>query len=317
MTRATRGAILVTGAGGFTGRHTLRQVLAHGTPAIGLSRADAPPDMPGLAGAAWRRGPADGLPDDQLFAGVDAVIHTAGLAHRRGATAADHRRVNRDLALETARAAARAGVRRFVLVSSIAVYGVAASPAELNTDTPLAPTSAYGAAKAEAEHGLHALADETGLEVVVVRPALVCGAHAPGNLAALARAVARGLPLPLGSVANRRSLIEVGDLGDLLYACARTPAAAGRTYLAGDPLTLATPDIVREIAVGLGKPPRLWPCPPALLLALGRITGRQRIVDQLTGSLSIDPTTSHHDLGWRPVRGVRAGLRALGAAAKP
>lgn len=310
------GPVLVTGGGGFLGRHTVRQILAHGTPAIGLSRTGAPAEAPDLARAQWRTVPADAAPPRQLLNGAVAVIHAAGLAHRRGATHADHRRINRDLALDTARAAAGAGVRRFVLVSSIAVHGVASSSAPLTADSPIAPTSPYGTSKAEAERGLHALAAETGLEVVIVRPSLICADGAPGNLAALASAVARRLPLPLAAVANRRSLIEAGDLADLLYACAIRPEAVGASYLAGDPLSLATPDIVRQIAAGLGTAPRLWPCPPAVLRTLGWVTGRRHTIEQLTESLEVDSGPGRRELGWQPMRGVRAGLWALGRAAR-
>jgi nucleoside-diphosphate-sugar epimerase len=313
------GAILVTGASGFVGRHALGRLLEAGRPAIAMSRAGAPPDptdlVPaGLLRAEWRTAPPEGAAKAPYFAGAAAVIHAAGLAHQSGAAPEAHQRINRDLALETARAAAEAGVRRFVLVSSIAVHGLSASLRPLDAQTPIAPASPYGVAKAEAERGLCAVAADTGLEVVVVRPALVCGARAPGNLAVLARALARGVPMPLASVANRRSLIEVGDLGDLLQACALRPEAVGGIYLAGDPRSLSTPEIAAEIGAGLGRPSRLWACPPGFLRALGGLTGRQRILAQLTESLEVDTAPCRRDLAWQPVRGVRAGLRALGAA---
>lgn len=241
------------------------------------------------------------------------MVHAAGLAHRRDASPAEHDRVNRQFAIEAAEAAVAAGVPRFVFISSIAVHGLAEADRPVGPDFPVAPDSAYGAAKLAAERELSALAARSGLELVVVRPALVCGPHAPGNPAKLARAVATGLPLPLGRLNNRRSLIDVDDLAELLLRCVDRDVAAGGTFMAGDPDTLSTTEIVTEIAAGLGQPARLLPCPTRTLRWLGYLTGRSRMIRQVTGSLTVDSRGCIDQLGWAPAVGVRRSLRALGA----
>jgi nucleoside-diphosphate-sugar epimerase len=306
--------MLVTGAGGFVGRHVVARRLRQGQGVATLSRAEAAQGEPEeQAGIDRRRLPPDGTPAPGLFEGVTAVIHTAGLAHQPDATPSEHDRVNRRFAVETAEAAAEAGVRRFVFVSTVAVHGLSESDRPVGPDTPVAPKSAYGAAKLAAERDLSELAERTGLELVIVRPALVCGPHAPGNPAKLARAIAAGLPLPLGRLNNRRSLIDVDDLAELLLRCADRDAAAGRTYMAGDPETLSTTEIVTEIATGLEQPARLLPCPTRALRLLGALAGRGRTIRQLTGSLTLDVQACIDELGWTPVLGVRASLAALGA----
>jgi nucleoside-diphosphate-sugar epimerase len=294
--------VLVTGATGFVGR---RVVAAAGGRAVPLSLRAGDPVAERL---------------ETALAGAEApvLIHLGGRAHR--SDAADpaaletYRRDNRDLTLALAEAALARGVRRFVFVSTVGVHGPPAPGQVLHPDDTPAPATAYGRAKWEAEQGLQALAAQ-GLELAVVRPPLVCGAGAPGNLAALARLVARGLPLPLGAVRNRRSLVEAGDLAELLILAADHRAAPGGVFLPADPQPLSTPEIVRALAAGLGKPARLLPVPPALLRLAGRLTGRARQIGQLVDSLEVDPSTAVERLGWRPARGARAGLEATGRGA--
>lgn len=248
-----------------------------------------------------------------LFRDIDSVVHVAGLAHSPATDGLEaHRRINRDLAIGCAEAAAAAGVRRFVFVSSIAVHGRHAGDRALTAASPIAPTTPYGQAKAEAEAALWQIAARTGLEVSVVRPPLVCGAHAPGNLGKLATAIRRGVPLPLKSVDNRRTLIEVEDLAALLIACADRPAAVGQAFLAGDPEAVSTPDIVRAIARGLGQRPRLFNCPVRALERVGDLSGRGGFVRQLTRSLELDVSPTLAALGWTPTNGVREGLTHTG-----
>ncbi len=293
--------ILVTGAGGFVG---CRLIAEAGDAAAALSVRQGDPVAERLAAVLAGRT-------------ATAVVHLGGRAHR--ADAADpaaletYRRDNRDLTLELARAALDAGIRRFVFVSTIGVHGQPAPGRVLRPEDAPAPETAYARSKLEAEEGLRGLVAQ-GLEPVVVRPPLVCGVGAPGNLARLARLVARGLPLPLGAVRNRRSLVEVGDLAELLLLAARYPAAPGGIFLPADPQPLSTPEIVRALAAGLGRPARLLPVPPALLRLAGQLSGRSRMIGQLLESLEVDPTVAIERLGWRPTRGARAGLEAVGRA---
>jgi nucleoside-diphosphate-sugar epimerase len=296
------GALIATGTRGFLGRHLLQ----------------AAPDG-AVVPLSVRAGDAVAARLDAALAGgaADAVLHLGGRAHR--ADAADpaalelYRRENRDLTLALARAALARGIRRFVFVSTVGVHGLSSGAGRFAPDHAPQPASAYAQAKLEAEAGLRALADE-GLEPVVVRPPLVCGVGAPGNLARLAGAVRHGLPLPLGAIRNRRSLVAAADLAELLLLAARHPAALGRVFLPADPQPLSTPELIRALARGLGRPARLVPVPPRLLRLGGRLTGRARLIEQLVDSLEVDPSSAFERLGWRPRQGAPAALAAFGAA---
>lgn len=248
----------------------------------------------------------------EAFAGVDAVVHLAGRAHVLKETAedprAEFRRVNAFGTEHLARMAASAGARRFVYTSSIGVNGRTTHGRAFDEEDPPSPHNAYAASKWEAERALRRVAAETGLEVVVLRPPLMYGPHVKANFLRLMKLVDRGLPLPLGSVHNRRSLLYVYNLAGAIAACIDRPEAAGETFLISDGEDVSTPELVRRIARALGRKSRLLPFPPRLMRAAARLAGKQAMVEQLLDPLVIDGGRIQHHLGWRPPYTMAEGL---------
>ncbi|HEY5579869.1 MAG TPA: SDR family oxidoreductase [Rhodoferax sp.] len=252
--------------------------------------------------------------------GVNAVVHCAGRAHVMTDTALDpltaFRTVNAAGTLNLARQAVEAGVKRFVFVSSVGVNGAQTALGKLfsETDQPN-PHNAYALSKWEAEQGLLHLADETGLEVVIIRPPLVYGHSAPGNFGALMRAVQRGWPLPLGAVHNQRSLVALSNLVDFIVTCITHPQAANQTFLVSDGQDLCTTELVRGMARAAGVPARLLPVPVWALQAGATLLGRGDAVQRLCGNLQVDISKARQLLGWVPPVSVDEGLRrAVGGA---
>jgi nucleoside-diphosphate-sugar epimerase len=307
--------VLVTGASGFVGRALLGALAERGRPArAALRRPDGGAALPAGTDAAVV-GEIDGTTDwASALRGVDVVVHLAARVHMMRDDAADplaeYRRVNTAGTERLARDAARAGVRRMVFVSSVKVHGEGGGPAPLRASDAPAPADPYGVSKAEAEEALHRVAAETGMEVVVLRPPLVYGPGVGANFLSLFRAVDRGLPLPLGRVRNRRSLVFVGNLADAILRAADHPDAAGRTFLVSDGEPVSTPALIRAVARALGRRPRLLPVPVALLHAAGAATGRGPAVSRLTGSLEVDSAPIRDTLAWTPPATLDEGLAA-------
>ena len=295
------GRIAVTGADGFVGRavvETLRRRRAEAVPLVRRLHEGAPEGA--RATGDLERAASLGA----LLEGVRAVVHCAARAHVLREEAANplaaFRAVNRDATLALARAAAGAGVRRFVFFSSIGVLGGETNGRPFRADDPRAPHSDYAIAKAEAEEGLKAVAAETGLEIVILRPPLVLGRGAKGNLGLLVGAMRKGLPLPLGAVTgNRRDLVSLETLADLVATVIDHPAAAGATLLVADGRPLSTRAIVERLAALEGLRPRLVSLPPRLLGGLLRLLGRGALASQLLGDLELDIAATRDRLGWR------------------
>jgi UDP-glucose 4-epimerase len=220
------------------------------------------------------------------------------------------RRVNVAGSLNLARQAAEAGVRRFVYLSSIKVNGQSTALDRPFTadDTP-APGDAYGISKYEAEQSLREVAEQAGLELVIVRPPLVYGPGVKANFLAMLRWLDRGIPLPFGAVDNRRSLVALDNLVDLIVTCVQHPAAPGRVWLVSDGEDLSTPMLLRRAATALGRRAHLLPVPPGLLHNFARLLGKADAVQRLCGSLSIDIGATRRLLGWSPPVGVDAALQ--------
>jgi nucleoside-diphosphate-sugar epimerase len=233
-------------------------------------------------------------------ANAQAVVHLAGIAHR-AASADELTRVNVEFAVQTGRAAAAAGAQ-FVFLSSVKVHGEE-SAAPFDERSPIAPRDAYAESKARAEDALRAV---PGLRLVVLRPPLVYGPGVKANFLALARAIARGVPLPLAGIENRRSFVYAANLSDAILACAADARASGKTYLVSDGAPLSTPVLCGEIAHALGRRARLFPLPRALLELL---PGARR----LTGSLEVDDSALRRELGWHPPATLAEGLAATAA----
>jgi nucleoside-diphosphate-sugar epimerase len=266
----------VTGASGFIGTALCAALRAAGHEPVRVS----------LRGAAPR------------FDGAQAVVHLAGIAHRGRIDPQVLERINVSLAEEVGHAAATAGAP-LLFLSSAKVHGEE-SAAPLDERAALAPRDIYAQTKARAEERLRAVA---GLRLTVLRPPLVYGPGVKANFLALLRAVDRGLPLPFAAVANRRSLLYVGNLADAILRCLAAPQAAGRSYLVADAAPLSTPELCRGMARALGRPARLFALPAALLELL---PGARR----LTRSLEVDDGALRRELGWRPPFDFVQGMAA-------
>lgn len=244
----------------------------------------------------------------------DVVVHAAARAHilrDEGSAALDLFRHHNTLAtLRLARQAADDGVRQFIYLSSVKVHGESTARGRpFQPDDPLRPQDAYGTSKAEAEEGLRRLASESAMQVTIVRPPLVYGPGVKANFQSLLRAVARGVPLPLGGIDNRRSLIALDNLVDFVSLCALHPAAAGHAFLVSDGQDLSTPELVRRMAMQMHRPARLLPVPPAWLHALATLTGRQGTMQRLCSDLQVDIGKNLERLAWQPPISVDEGLR--------
>jgi nucleoside-diphosphate-sugar epimerase len=299
--------IVVTGAAGFIGRALCRGLVERGHRVRGLTRSPADP-IPGVElRPVGEIGPQTAWPEH--LAAVDAVIHLATAAHRPAPGTAPRREAEAAAAL--ARAAAARGVRRLVLMSSIRAMGEATRPgAPFSPADPPLPGEPYGAAKLAIERAVLSAARETGLELVVLRPPFVYGPAVKANFRALMRLVASGLPLPFAGLDNRRSLIFLDNLVDVTSLGALHSAAAGNVLLVRDAVDLSTPELIRELAAGLGRPVRLFTLPEAGFAALRRLPVLGPLVARLTLSLQLDDRATRRLLDWRPPVSSEAGLAA-------
>jgi nucleoside-diphosphate-sugar epimerase len=304
--------LLVTGATGFIGSrlaNVLHSKQDMTVTAVARRVAAAPADrileVQGLdANTDW----------STALTGQRVVIHAAARVHimkdKVDDPLAEYRRVNVDGTLNLARQAASAGVKRFIFVSSIKVNGEQTPLGQpfIADDTP-APDDAYGISKFEAEQGLKQLAAATGIEVVIIRPPLVYGPGVKGNFASIIKLVEKGLPLPLGSISNQRSLVALDNLVDLIITCAEHPAAANQVFLAGDGEDISTSDLLRGVAKAMDKPSRLIPVPSSVLMFAATVVGKKAAAQRLLGSLQVDISKARELLGWTPPISVEEGLR--------
>jgi len=244
-----------------------------------------------------------------MLRGVDVVVHAAARAHIMNDKSVDplveYRKVNRDATLALARLASESGVKRFVFVSSIKVNGEFTKPG--NSFLPIdnfVPTDPYGLSKYEAEQGLLKIAEESGLEIVIIRPPLVYGPNVKGNFASMMNWVKKGFPLPLGAVHNLRSLVALDNLVDFITLCAdkeKSPKAANEIFLISDNADISTSDLLRKVAVSQGVKPRLLPVPVSLMTIVAKILGQGAVADRLFGNLQVDSSKARDLLGWQPV----------------
>lgn len=304
--------ILITGATGFVGRALVSRLAAEGrdvraavrkpgdvTLAPGVEAVDV-----GEIGAAtdWHA----------AVSGIDAVVHLAARVHVTGDDVRTgeglFRAVNVDGAVGLARAARAARVGRFVLISSTTIYGDRSAGAPFGESSPPAPTTPYARSKLEGERAVAAVLAGSGTELIVLRAPLVYGPGAKGNFERLVRLVERGVPLPLASVRNRRSLLFVGSLVDGIVCALGHPAAAGRTYNVTDLRDLSTPELIAGIAAALGRHPRLLPCPVGVLRAAAALAGRSEELSRLVDDMAVDGWRMRADLGWEPPFTLEAGL---------
>ncbi len=310
--------VLVTGANGFIGTGLCAALRAnHRFLTRAAIRHPAPAGENGIEHVR-----IDSLAADTdwcaALAGIDCVVHTAARIQVRGETETDPltvlRQANVDGTMALARQAAETGVRRFVFLSSIKVNGEETAPGKpFAADDALAPIDAYGQSKREAEDGIRAIAKETGMEAVIIRPVLVYGPGVGANFERLMAWLTKGLPLPLGAVDNRRSLVARDNLVDLIVTTLTHDAAADQTFLVSDGDDVSTPDLLRRMAAALGTRARLLPVPVSMLTAAAALFGRADMARRLCGSLQVDIGKTRSLLGWSPPVGMDAGLRETAA----
>lgn len=241
----------------------------------------------------------------------DVVIHLAARAHVTTEYLTDplqeFRKVNCHLTLDLARKAAAAGVKRFIFLSSIGVNGISNLKPFKITDDP-APVESYAVSKLEAEIGLRDVAKSTGMDLVIIRPPLVYGPKAPGNFGKLTALVNSGVPLPLGAINNKRSMISLDNLTNLITACVECPNAANQTFLVSDDHDVSTTVLLRMMANAAGKSLLLFPVPVTLLKMAARLVGKQGIIERLCGNLQIDIEHTKNTLNWQPVITVKDAI---------
>lgn len=303
---------LITGANGFVGKPLCAELSKRGDAVTAAVRS---PSSVVDAGSVVV-GAIDGHTDwSNALRDVDVVIHLAARVHVMKDDAADplaeFLKVNLHGTENLARQAAQAGVKRLVYVSSIKVNGEGTAENQPYSESDQAnPQDPYGISKWRAEQALQRIAQETGLEVVMVRPTLVYGAGVKGNFISLMTAIDKGIPLPLAGAKNLRSLLYVGNLVDALIACATLSAAAGQTYLLSDNEDISTAMLVEKIASALGRKSRSFYFPPGLLRVTAGVLGRSAQVDRLFGSLQVSNQKIRNELNWHPPFTVEQGLRA-------
>jgi nucleoside-diphosphate-sugar epimerase len=306
---------LVTGASGFVGRHLCAALSAAGH-SLRLAVRDRPAsDDPLLRlGTVVPVGDIDGATDwAAALAGAAGVVHLANRAHKLRDPApeplAAYRRVNVEGSRRLAEQAAAAGAGRLVYLSSVKVLGESTGSRPFADGTSPAPLDPYGVSKWEAEQALAEISSATGLQVAVLRPPLVYGEGVGANFLRLMRWVARGIPLPLAAIRNRRSMIYVGNLVSCIETCLAHPGAGGKTYLVSDGMAIGTADLVAQMAAALQVPDRSWPVPPGLLRGLATLVGKGEMVRRLTESLEVDDSALRRELGWVPPCSTAEGLR--------
>jgi nucleoside-diphosphate-sugar epimerase len=304
--------VVVTGAGGFIGRHLVAELAARGQRVRALVRTAG--RRPAAHPSVEVREIDDVLsaPWPELLAGSGAVVHLAALAHRAPPSTAQAQAqvyaTNRDAVARLTHAAIAARLERLVLVSSVGVLGASSGGGAFDERSRPAPHDLYTRSKLAGEEAAARASAGSALQLCIVRPPLVFGPDAPGNFARLTRYVERGLPLPLAGIDNRRSLISVWNLCDLLLTCLTHAQATSTPVLAADDEALSTPQLIRRCAQMLGRPARLFYVAPRLLQLTCRALGRQADYQRLCDSLVVDTSESCRRLGWRPPLTLSAGL---------
>ena len=247
----------------------------------------------------------------KALVGIHVVIHLAAQVHVRPKSSLDVEVFHEVNVLGTrhlAESAAKAGVRRFIFLSTVKVHGENSGPQPFKESDPLNPQDPYAESKARAEVELRRIGRDSGMEIVILRPPLVYGPGVKANFLSLLNVVSKQLPLPLGGITNKRSMIYIGNLVDAIVSCIEHPAAAGETFLVSDGADISTPDLCRSIAAEMGYNARLPALPVQLLTFAGKLLAKSDIVDRLASSLLIDSSHIRQKLAWAPPFTFQEGL---------
>ncbi len=303
--------VLVTGASGFVGSALCGHLIERGLTTIGIVRHFPANPVPGVDYQIVS-GLSESELREEIFVGVDVVVHCAARAHVMRDSSIDPLAVYREVNVEGTRCLAEQavnyGIKRFIYISSIKVNGEGTSGHPFKADDIPAPEDSYGVSKWEAEQVLQKIARNSKLEIVIIRPPLVYGPTVRANFLKLMRLVKSGLPLPLGAIHNSRSFVALDNLVDLILTCLHHPAAINQTFLVSDGDDLSTPELLRRIAKAFGKPLRLIPIPMLLLRTAALLLGKNFFSQRLSGSLQIDIGKAQQLLGWIPKISVDAAL---------
>ncbi|GAA0670571.1 NAD-dependent epimerase/dehydratase family protein [Rheinheimera tangshanensis] len=302
--------VCITGSTGFIGQHLAQTLGSFTEHKLMLPVRDI--QSCGTAGDITVFADLSDITEDYFAKNsCDVVIHLAARAHVTSEYLTDplqeFRKVNCHLTLDLARKAAAAGVKRFIFLSSIGVNGISNLKPFKVTDKP-APVESYAVSKLEAEIGLLEVAKSTGMEFVIIRPPLVYGPKAPGNFGKLTALVKSGIPLPLGAVNNKRSMVSLGNLTNLITTCIDAPQAGNQTFLVSDDYDLSTTTLLRMMAKATGQSLLLLPVPVSLLKIAARVVGKQGMIDRLCGNLQIDIEHTKNTLNWRPIVTVQEAI---------
>ena len=311
----------MTGGSGFVGAAMLKRLLKDGFEARASARSNLSTELKGVQ-YHQIRDMTVATDWNAALIGVQAVVHCAARVHVMQDDATDplhaYREVNVNGTFNLARQAAQAGVGRFVFVSSIKVNGEATQPGHpFTADDAPSPLDPYGVSKLEAEQGLREIEAQTGMQVVIVRPPLVYGPGVKANFASMIRWVVRGIPLPLGTIHNARSMVALDNLVDLLVTCLNHPAAAGQTFLVSDGQDVSTTELLRRTANAMGKKAFLLPVPASVLELGASLLGKRAVAQRLCGSLQVDIEKTRRLLGWSPPLTLDQGLKKAVEGMKP
>lgn len=311
MKNVKKKRVLLTGATGFVGRSIQKRLIADGNYklTIAIRREVEVPYGARIFKMADLTAETDW--SDALQT-VDIVIHAAARAHvmknEELDSLTEYRKVNVEGTLQLARQAIHKGVQRFVFLSSIGVNGNISKTVFAAGDIPN-PADLYAQSKYEAEQALWELTKNTDMELVIIRPPLVYGANAPGNFGNLVHWIYKGIPLPLGAIHNKRSLVGLDNLVDLIITCIDHPAAANEVFLAADGRDVSTTELLRAVAKAMGRPSRLLPIPAGLLQLGATVLGKKAMAQRLLGSLQVDISKTQQVLGWQPPFTLEQGLK--------
>ncbi|WP_166837727.1 UDP-glucose 4-epimerase family protein [Rheinheimera pleomorphica] len=297
--------ILVTGSTGFIGNALLQELSLRQYPLIAPVRSSAVSQLPSVEQPVI--GDLSELAGKGYLSDCDVVIHTAAIAHTNGVSLDEFIRVNTDATLTLAESCVKSGVRRFIFLSSIGVNGIC-SYTPFNIDDTPAPAEDYAISKFKAETGLKKIVQNSAMELVIIRPPLVYGAAARGNFGKLAKLAQKNLPLPLGAIHNKRSLVALDNLVDLIVTCIDHPKAANQTFMVSDGQDVSTTELLKLMTRAAGKTPWLIPVPISWLKLAGKLTGKQAVIDRLCGNLQLDISHTQHTLGWTPPLTLEQGI---------
>jgi nucleoside-diphosphate-sugar epimerase len=298
--------ILITGANGFVGLPLSQHLSALGHQVVGAIRSHDSLTTVNPHIQLKEIGDIDEITDWQdCLGGVECLIHLANRAHIMDEQSSNpwalYRKVNIEGTLNLARQALAAGVKRFIFISSIKVNGESTLPGQaLNHRHQRVPVDPYGLSKYEAELGLKLIAEQTGLELVVIRPPLIYGPGVKANFLKIMQWVEKGIPLPLGAVQNQRSLLGLDNLINFIELCLTHPDAAGETFLVSDDHDVSTIELLKEIAAAMHRPSRLFSIPQFLIDKLLILLGQRHISERLCGSLQLDISLAKIRLSWKP-----------------